>query len=42
MKEKIKEKRNFIALLTTHPHLAPMAYHSAHPNPKDLFIKTMP
>jgi hypothetical protein len=40
--KKREKKRNLIDQLTTHCHLAPMAYDSAHPIPKGLLIKTMP
>jgi len=41
-RKKERKKRNLNDQLTTHRHLAPMAYHSAHPIPKGLFIKTVP
>jgi len=43
MKEKWKKEENkFDWPTTTHRHLAPMTYHSAHPIPKCLFIKRVP
>lgn len=43
MKEKRrKEESKFDWPTTTHRHLAPMTYHSAHPISKGLFIKTVP
>jgi hypothetical protein len=41
-KKETKKKTNLIDQLTIQRHLAPMAYQSAHPIPKSLFIKTMP
>jgi hypothetical protein len=42
MKEKRKKKGNLTDQLTIQRHLAPMAYQSAHPIPKGLFITAMP